>query len=251
MFSEIKNIFIVAFLLGGSLIIYGNYSGLYLFTVITSIFVMLMYFFITLYLNENDRQISIEQLADSNYYLGFMFTLMSILVTFIGTVSNSHDIDNIVNNFGISLITTLIGLLAKIYLANFIPTSESNKENIEKSISDKMRKMNEILLDNMQKNKVFSQMIDVRMTIMVETTQEALEEFKKILDGDFKTSVQTFTDSIKKITSNMETSNKKQIKAVSEEYEKIKKKSQEYETVVDNQKKIITELGAQIKKKTK
>lgn len=251
MFSEIKNIFIIAFILGGSLIIYGNYSGLYLFTVITSIFVMLMYFFITLYLNSTDKQISIEQLADSNYYLGFMFTLMSILVSFVGTVSSSHDIDNIINNFGISLITTLIGLLARIYLANFIPTSESNKENIEKSISDKMHKMNELLLDNMQKNKVFSQMIDVRMTIMVETTEEALQEFKKILDGDFKSSVQTFTNTIQNITSHMEISNKKQTKNMSEEYDKIKKKSQEYETVVDEQKKVITELGNQIKKRTK
>ena len=251
MFSEIKNIFIIAFILGGSLIIYGNYSGLYLFTVITSIFVMLMYFFITLYLNSTDKQISIEQLADSNYYLGFMFTLMSILVSFVGTVSNSHDIDNIINNFGISLITTLIGLLARIYLANFIPTSESNKENIEKSISDKMHKMNELLLDNMQKNKVFSQMIDVRMTIMVETTEEALQEFKKILDGDFKSSVQTFTNTIQNITSNMEITNKKQTKNMSEEYDKIKKKSQEYETVVDEQKKVITELGNQIKKRIK
>ena len=251
MFSEIKNIFIIAFILGGSLIIYGNYSGLYLFTVITSIFVMLMYFFITLYLNSTDKQISIEQLADSNYYLGFMFTLMSILVSFVGTVSNSHDIDNIINNFGISLITTLIGLLARIYLANFIPTSESNKENIEKSISDKMHKMNELLLDNMQKNKVFSQMIDVRMTIMVETTEEALQEFKKILDGDFKSSVQTFTNTIQNITAHMEISNKKQTKTMSEEYDKIKKKSQEYETVVDEQKKVITELGTQIKKRIK
>lgn len=251
MFSEIKNIFIIAFFLGGSLIIYGNYSGLYLFTITTSIFVMLMYFFITLYLNDKDRQISIEQLADSNYYLGFMFTLMSILVSFIGTVSNSYDIDNIINNFGISLITTLVGLLAKIYLANFIPTNESNKEKIEKSISDKMRMMNEMLLDNMQKNKVFSQMIDVRMTIMVESTEEALQEFKKVLDGDFKSSVRTFTDSIKNITTNMELSNKKQIKAVSEEYDKLKKKSQEYENVIDSQTKAITELGTQIKKKNK
>jgi hypothetical protein len=38
---------------------------------------------------------------------------------------------------------------------------------MEKSISDKMRKMNELLLDNMQKNKLFSEMIDVRMSIML------------------------------------------------------------------------------------
>jgi len=251
MFSEIKNIFILAFILGGSLIIYGNYSGMYLFTVIVSIFIMLMYFFTTLYLNNNDRQISIEQLADSNYYLGFMFTLISILVSFIGTMSNSYDLDNIMNNFGISLVTTLLGILARIYLSNFIPTNESNKENIEKSISDKMRKMNELLLDNMQKNKLFSQMIDVRMTIMVETTEKALSGFKKLLDEDFKSSIKTFNDSIKSITINLETTNKEQAKILSTEYEKIKKKSEEYSTVVDAQKKVITELGTQIKKKTK
>lgn len=251
MFSEIKNIFVIAFILGGALIVYGNHSGLYMFTAIVSVFIMLIYFFITLYLNNVDRQISIEQLADSNYYLGFMFTLMSILVSFIGTVSNSYDIDNIMNNFGISLITTLFGVLARVYLSNFMPTNESNKEAIEKSISDKMRKMNELLLDNMQKNKVFSQMIDVRMTIMVESTEEALEEFKKLLNGDFKSSVQTLSDSIKNITANMETSNKKQTKIISEEYDKIKKKSQEYETVVDSQKKVISEFGDKIKKNTK
>ena len=250
MFSEIKNIFIIAFILGGSLIIYGNYTGLYLFTVITSIFIMLIYFFTTLYLNNLDRQISIEQLADSNYYLGFMFTLMSILVSFIGTVSNSYDIDNIMNNFGISLITTLLGVLARVYLSNFIPTNESNKEKVEKSISDKMRKMNEILLDNMQKNKVFSQMIDVRMSMIVESTEEALKEFKKMLDGEFKSSVKTFSDSIKEITANLEETSKKQTKVITTEYDKIKKKSQEYEEVVDNQKKAITEFATKIKKNT-
>jgi Na+/phosphate symporter len=192
-----------------------------------------------------------EQLADSNYYLGFMFTLMSILISLIGTVSNSYDIDTIINNFGVSMITTLMGLLARVYLANFIPTNEANKEMINQSISDKMRMMNEILLDNMQKNKVFSQMIDVRMTILVDSTQEALEQFKKLLDEDFKSSIKTFNDSIKNITVNMENTHKKQTKILSAEYEKVKKKSEEYEEVIDNQKKAISEFGAQIKKSSK
>jgi len=251
MFSEIKNIFVLTFILGGFLIVYGNYSGYYLITIILSILIMLIYFFTTLYLNTRKRQISMEQLADSNYYLGFMFTLMSILVSLIGTVSNSYDIDNIINNFGVSMITTLMGLLARVYLANFIPTNESNKEIINQSISDKMRMMNEILLDNMQKNKVFSQMIDVRMTILVESTQEALEQFKKLLDEDFKSTIKTFNDSIKNITLNMENTHKKKTKILSTEYEKVKKKSEEYEEVIDNQKKVITEFGAQIKKSPK
>ena len=94
-------------------------------------------------------------------------------------------------------------------------------------------------------------MIDVRMTIMVETTEKALSGFKKLLDEDFKSTIKTFNDSIKSITTNLETTNKEQAKILSTEYEKIKKKSEEYSTVVDAQKKVITELGTQIKKKTK
>jgi hypothetical protein len=251
MFSEIKNIFVLTFILGGFLIVYGNYSGYYIITIILSILIMLIYFFTTLYLNTTKRQISMEQLADSNYYLGFMFTLISILISLIGTVSNSYDIDNIINNFAVSMITTLIGLLARVYLANFIPTNESNKEIINQSISDKMRIINEILLDNMQKNKVFSQMIDVRMTILVESTQEALKQFKKLLDEDFKSTIKTFNDSIKNITVNMDNTHKKQTKILFTEYEKVKKKSEEYEEVIDNQKKAIIEFGAQIKKNLK
>lgn len=251
MFSEIKNIFVLTFILGGFLIIYGNYSGYYIITIILSILIMLIYFFTTLYLNTTKRQISMEQLADSNYYLGFMFTLISILISLIGTVSNSYDIDNIINNFAVSMITTLMGLLARVYLANFVPTNESNKEIINQSISDKMRMINEILLDNMQKNKVFSQMIDVRMTILVESTQEALEQFKKLLDEDFKSSIKTFNDSIKNITVNIDNTHKKQTKILFTEYEKVKKKSEEYEEVINNQKKAIIEFGAQIKKSLK
>ena len=251
MFLEIKNIFILTFIVGGSLIIYGNYSGFYLITVIISILIMMIYFFTTLYLNNKKRQISMEQLADSNYYLGFMFTLMAILISMIGTISSSYNIDNIINNFGISIITTLLGLLARIYLANFIPTNETNKEIINQSISDRMRMMNDILLDNMQKNKAFSQMIDERMKIIVESTQKSLKQFNRLLDDDFKSSIDTFNTSIENITINMENTNKEQTNILSREYEKIKKKSEEYEVVVNNQKKAIIEFGTQIKKSSK
>jgi ABC-type multidrug transport system permease subunit len=71
MLIEIKNLFTIISIFGGALILYGNYSGLYIITIIVSVLVMLIYFFISLYINNKNRQISIEQLGDSNYYLGF------------------------------------------------------------------------------------------------------------------------------------------------------------------------------------
>lgn len=223
MFSEIKNVFVVAFILGACLSLYGAYSGLYLITVSLSILIMVGYFFTTLYLNKLKKQISIEQLANSNYYLGFMFTLVSILVSLTSIISNSYDLDNIISNFGVSIVTTIIGLLARIYLANFLPNEEVNNEILNESVSHKIRVMNDILLDNMQKNKAFSQMIDERMEIIVISTERSLEQFNKLLDKDFKASIDTFNASINNITKNMESSNKKQVALLSQEYKKIKK----------------------------
>lgn len=224
MFSEIKNIFIVAFILGAGLSLYGAYSGLYLITVSLSILIMVVYFFTSLYLNTIKKQISVEQLANSNYYLGFMFTLVSILVSLTSIISNSYNIDNIVSNFGVSIVTTIIGLLARIYLANFIPNEEVNNEIMNESVAHKIRIMNEVLLDNIQKNKAFSQMIDERMSMIVISTEKSLKQFNKLLDKDFKATIDTFNASIKSITANMETSTKKHTTLLSEENKKIKNK---------------------------
>jgi hypothetical protein len=251
MLIEIKNLFILTYFFGGALILYGNYSGLYIITVIVSVSVMLIYFFMSLYLNNKNRQISIEQLGDSNYYLGFLFTLISILFSFLSSVLNMYDIDNILYNFGLSLITTLIGLFSRIYLTNFIPTNDANIEMINKSVYDKICIMDEMLLENIQKNKEISNMIDTRISIMVGATETALNKFRKLLDGDFQNSIYTFRTSIHNVTDDMELSNKRQTKLLKIGYKKINKKSEQYKLMLDNLTKEIAKLDSQINNNTK
>jgi hypothetical protein len=251
MLIEIKNLFTIIFIFGGALILYGNYSGLYIITIIVSVSVMLVYFFLSLYVNNKNRQISIEQLGDSNYYLGFLFTLISILFSFISSMLNMNDIDNVLYTFGLSLITTLIGIFSRIYLTNFIPTNDVNIEMINKSVYDKIRMMDEMLLQNVQKNKEISDMLDTRISIIIRSTEAALKKFKKLLDRDFQDSVNTFSTSIKNATDNMVTLNKKQSKILTIGYKKINKKSEQYEEILDNLSKKIIELDNTITDNTK
>jgi hypothetical protein len=247
MLIEIKNIFILTFIFGGALILYGSYNGLYLITIIVSVLVMLIYFFISLYLNNKNRQISIEQLGDSNYYLGFLFTLASILFSLLSLVSNIYNIDDILYNFGLSLITTLIGLFFRIYLTNFIPTNDSNIEIINKSVYDKIHMMDEVLLENIQKNKEFADMIDTRISIIVGSTETSLNKFKKLLDGDFQNGINTFRTSIQNITDDMVVTNQKQGKLLRIGYKKINKKSKQYELILDNLTKKISTFDNKIR----
>jgi hypothetical protein len=234
MLTEIRNIFMLTFVFGGALILYGNYSGLYLITIVVSASIMLVYFFLSLYINNKNRQLSIEQLGDSNYYLGFLFTLISILFSFLSMVLNIYNIDDILYNFGLSLITTIIGLFSKIYLTNFIPTNDSNIEIINKSVYDKMLMMDEMLLENIQKNKQVADMIDARISIIIGSTETALNKFKKLLDRDFQNSINTFRSTIHDVTDSMVVANQKQGKLLRIGYKKISKKNKQYEMMLDN-----------------
>jgi hypothetical protein len=251
MLSQIKNIFIITFFLGGALIVYGNYSGLYIVTAIISVLVMLIYFFISLYLNNKDKQISIEQLGDSNYYLGFLFTLISILFSFLSSVVNMYDIDSILYNFGLSLITTVIGLFSRIYLISFIPTNDANIEMINKSIYDKIRMMDATLMENVQKNREISEMMNTRISIIIGATEAGLKRFKRLLDGDFNDSINIFRASIKETTDDMELSNKKQTEILEDGYKKINQKNDEYKLMLDNLTQEISKLDSKINQNIK
>ena len=84
------------------------------FNVLSMIAIMAFYIYF-IYNNEN-VSISKEQKADSCYYLGFILTLIAMINTLI-----SLDVDNIdtifnsvVRDFGLALVTTLVGLVARI-----------------------------------------------------------------------------------------------------------------------------------------
>jgi hypothetical protein len=107
--------------------------------------------------------------------------------------------------------------------------------------------MDETLLENIQKNKEFANMIDTRMSIIVASTETSLKKFKKLLDEDFQHSINTFRTSIQNITDDMVVTNEKQGKLLRIGYKKINKKSEQYELILDNLTKKIGTLDNKIK----
>ena len=76
------------------------------------ILIMLMY----AYLGASKKYLlNQEVLGDNLYYLGFLFTLVSLSYTLYQYSSGAAAIDNIIQNFGIGLATTLIGLVGRVY----------------------------------------------------------------------------------------------------------------------------------------
>lgn len=56
-----------------------------------------------------------ELLGDNIYYLGFLLTLVSLAYTLYKFTSVNNEIDQIIENFGIALSSTLIGVIGRVY----------------------------------------------------------------------------------------------------------------------------------------
>ena len=106
---------------------------------VISMFAIMSFYIYFIYNNENDS-ISQEQKADSCYYLGFILTLIAMINTLIEIdVNNMEKIFNeIVKDFGLALITTIVGLVARIIWLQLSSASAFDGEEIirEKLIAE-------------------------------------------------------------------------------------------------------------------
>jgi|TARA_B110000438_G_scaffold141925_1_gene136932 hypothetical protein len=106
-----------------------------LLNVTSMIGIMSLYIFFIY--NSKNESISKEQKADSCYYLGFILTLIAMINTLI-----TLDVDNIgsifnsvVRDFGLALVTTIVGLVARII---WLQLESTNAFDGEETIREKL-----------------------------------------------------------------------------------------------------------------
>jgi hypothetical protein len=105
--------FIVAFLCGGLGTVYLKEQGIpAIFSILLFLVVVLAYI---IYCSFSKTAISPEILGDNIYYLGFLLTLVSLAYTLYKFTSADNEIDEIIQNFGIALSSTLIGVIGRVY----------------------------------------------------------------------------------------------------------------------------------------
>ena len=81
------------------------------------------------------NSISNTQFADSIYYLGFLFTLIALTVSlFILNFQQGNALDDLMWRFGLALVTTVVGLSARICLTSFHASFEDSLANAEEAL---------------------------------------------------------------------------------------------------------------------
>ena len=135
-----------------------KFSGL-----IASILPMLIYL---IYVYLNRREPNVNTIADSAYFLGFLFTITSISLAILGLNSDEENLTQQFNKtiliFGFALITTIIGLLIKVCVVNLKPDLDDLSENIMENLHESVSEFDDLLENGIDRFKEIDKQLSDR-----------------------------------------------------------------------------------------
>lgn len=121
-------------------------------------------------------ELSDEKFADSCYYLGFIFTISSIIVCLFDLPNIAGQLTEIAIRFGAAMVSTVLGLTARVYLVNF----RKDVYDITRSVEDdllmaakKLRTQLEMATDGL---RIFNDTVDDATATALGKVNLAMEE---------------------------------------------------------------------------
>ena len=189
--------FIVAFLCGAFGTVFLKEQGVpAIYSILLFLLVILAYIAFCSFFKTNIRP---EILGDNIYYLGFLLTLVSLAYTLYKFTSSNNEIDEIIQNFGIALSSTLIGVIGRVY---FNQTRDEEADDVPSTPDQLVQEelaLREVMLN--QAKTLASESTQLSATLNQSTTQihaqvmataEALEQ----LVHSVRTSTQNLVQSL-------------------------------------------------------
>ena len=186
---SVRNTFLITLSIGVIGILVGIAIANTLISLVIPIVVMAVYIVIT-YFSKSDLPMTI--IGDSYYYQGFIFTLTALTGSLFSLgINEKVDMNAMVASFGAALITTIIGLTARLFINSFSINSQQRREKLEVEIERALT--------------TFSGQLEVLTTQVVSSinnvhanTQESLQKTisqydkmnEKIVENQIRTSIE-------------------------------------------------------------
>jgi len=104
----------------------------WIFAIIIPIALIALYVHVGI--NRTDRTLTDEKFADTCYYMGFIFTITSIVISLFGLEEIEDNFAQIAFRFGAAMVSTLFGLIARVYLVSFKIDSNAAIDSAEDAL---------------------------------------------------------------------------------------------------------------------
>jgi hypothetical protein len=188
-----------------------------LIVLLVSIIPMIIY---GIYVYSNRKKPNVNTIADSAYFLGFLFTITSISLALYFLTPNENDLtkqfNRIIQIFGFALITTIIGLLIKVCVVNLKPDLDDLSENIMENLHESVSLFDDELVNAIERFQEIDQQLSDRYTDftnkVIRMEKDTLEKTSGHLDHIITNSGQELekfiNESGQSLTTSMEESSK-------------------------------------------
>lgn len=145
-----------------------------------------------------------DLLGDNTYYLGFLFTLVSLAYTLYKYSSNENEVEVIIQNFGVALATTLLGLVGRVYFNQVKEDPAIFEKAVRLSLSDQASTLIGVIADirvDLLTMKTSIQQsiqdgVDKSMDILTKSMLEASESYKSDLQRNSEKLHQVLTENL-------------------------------------------------------
>ena len=201
----------------GSLVITGlkswdSSSHLFsIFGMVTAILLIVIYAFVSR--TVHTFRLSAERVGDNCYYLGFLFTLVSLSNALYAFGYDEDVINDVISNFGIALGSTITGMLLRVMFNQMKIEPEQISERIRENLSDTGQKLaGEI-------ENVIGEMNSLSATLK-NSMQDALQSTDDLLK-DSKKKHTSLIESIDKLTEDVISRNERSASAINDSIERI------------------------------
>ncbi|RLA20404.1 MAG: hypothetical protein DRQ62_10620, partial [Gammaproteobacteria bacterium] len=164
---DVRKMFAIALISGVLGVCLPQYFDFPLFAVVLPLLSMVIYAWLG-YVHSVDSSF-LEQFADSVYYLGFLLTLVALVVSLYFYQSDTLEAGALTANFSLALITTIFGLAVRIFINNF----QIDLNSIERQM---MTEVEHAANDMIRKAKLISMQLEV-------SHQETQIAIKKSIDA--------------------------------------------------------------------
>jgi hypothetical protein len=139
----------------------------------------LMSAYIFIGLERNDKDVTDEKFADTCYYLGFIFTITSIIFSLFDLPNIGTKIQDIAVRFGAAMISTVLGLAVRVYLVSFKRDVADAVHDAEEAVIEASQKFREQLVIAFEKLRDFQADVSLASKATVERVNMEVEALSR------------------------------------------------------------------------
>lgn len=124
-----------------------------------------------------DVRLTLAKFADSIYYLGFLFTVVSIIICLLDIQSIGDNLTNMATRFGAAMVSTAIGMVARTLHVGFRPDQDDAVRSVEERAISASEQLAFMFEETREKLTRFR---DEVVSISKETTSGAREQIEEL-----------------------------------------------------------------------